>query len=79
MKQQYEEKYNQRLNVSFNPILNQSNVEMTEDNSESMQNTSTLDNTKFGSVKMGTRRKPTDIGRVPNVIRNESSLESSQF
>ena len=83
LKQQYEEKFNQRVNVSFNPILNQANVDMTDENSQSIQGTSTLDNTGFGSVKMGTRRKPTDIGRVPNTIRNkvsnESSFEPSQF
>jgi len=58
--------------------LNQSNIEMTDENADpSLSGAVTPTDLSFRDVKMGTRRKPTDVGRVPNVIRNKQSNESS--
>ena len=73
---EFEQQLEQRLASQSVALVNNVNVDMTEEPSESFGNT-TIDTSSFGQVKMGTRRKPTDIGRVPNVIRNRSSLDNS--
>ena len=85
IRREFEQQLEQRLAmVSTTALVNNVNVEMTEEPSESFNNT-TLDNSGFAKVKMGTRRKPTDIGivQIPNTIRNqvsnESSMDISQF
>jgi len=64
---------------------NPGNIDMEESKEDTLNNTAALETGKQGNNgrTMGTRRKPIDVGRVPNTIRNrasnESSLEPSQF
>ena len=50
---------------------------MTVEPSEPFSGSVTPENSASQFGRMGTRRKPLDIGRVPNVVRNKESLESS--
>ena len=86
IKRNYEERFNQRMAQGQpNPMQNFAFVDMSEDEEEksSQPGTVTPNSELFPFARMGTRRKPTDIGRVPNMIRNrvsnDSSLEPSQF
>lgn len=84
MQKQYEDKIKQQASLPFNPLLNLANVEMTDENADPSLSGTTTPDMSFATAKtMGTRRKPTDVGRVPNVIRtkqsNESSLEPTFF